>query len=156
MSGVRIPPALTARLNAAFPDIVVAYKDSSGDWENTRAVIDAAPGVSVFPASENQLKAGLAAGAAGCISATMNSQPARVRAAFDALQRGSADGYDAVAPAMIAHRDAVQAAGFIPALKAMMAAATDDARWLNIRPPMDVADIALGRSLVAALDWTRD
>ncbi|WP_050932175.1 dihydrodipicolinate synthase family protein, partial [Aestuariivita boseongensis] len=84
MSGVAISPALTARLNEAFPDTVVAYKDSGGDWENTKAVIDAAPGVSVFPASEAHLIHGLDLGAAGCISATCNSNPSVIRAYYDA------------------------------------------------------------------------
>ena len=35
MAGIGISPALAARLNAAFPEVVVAYKDSSGNWENT-------------------------------------------------------------------------------------------------------------------------
>ncbi|TIP34166.1 MAG: dihydrodipicolinate synthase family protein, partial [Mesorhizobium sp.] len=42
-SGVPVSPALTARLSKAFPDTVVAYKDSAGDWNNTAAVIAAAP-----------------------------------------------------------------------------------------------------------------
>ncbi|TIV56168.1 MAG: dihydrodipicolinate synthase family protein, partial [Mesorhizobium sp.] len=71
-SGVQISPALTARLSKAFPDIVVAYKDSAGDWNNTAAVLAAAPNISVFPSSEAQLTKGLASGAAGCISATVN------------------------------------------------------------------------------------
>src|SRR5262245_6725990 len=59
-SGVAVSPALTAGLNEAFPDTVVAYKDSSGNWDNTVAVIAAAPRVSVFPSSEAQLTKGLA------------------------------------------------------------------------------------------------
>ena len=52
-AGVGVSPTVAARLNEAYPDTVVAYKDSSGNWDNTRAVIEAAPGISVFPASES-------------------------------------------------------------------------------------------------------
>ena len=38
-TGIGVSPGLAARLNTAFPEVVVAYKDSSGEWENTRAVI---------------------------------------------------------------------------------------------------------------------
>jgi len=154
MTGVPISPALTRRLSRTFPDIVVAYKDSSGDWVNAKAVIDAAPSVAVFPASENQLELGLAQGAAGSISATVNSQPRTVRRAFDALKSGDRDGYAQLSAAMTTHRMAVQSAGFIPALKSMMAAATGDSRWLNVRAPMADVDPDLGQTLMATLNWS--
>ena len=153
MSGVAISPALTARLNAAFPDIVVAYKDSAGDWDNTKAVIEAAPGVSVFPASEAHLVQGLDQGAAGCISATCNSNPSVIRAYFDAQQAGDTARCAELEPGMVAHRMAVQSAGFIPALKSMFADATADATWLHTRAPMDDADPDLGQHLNAELGW---
>ncbi len=84
-TGVAISPDLSARLNTAFPDVIVAYKDSSGDWENTVAVIRAAPGLAVFPASETVLKKGMDLGGAGCISATCNSNVANIRAMYDAV-----------------------------------------------------------------------
>ncbi len=155
MSGVAITPDVTKRLNAAFPDIVTAYKDSSGNWENTKAVVDAAPDVSVFPGTENLLKDGMEYGTSGCISATMNSQPARIRAVFDALKAGDLARYDTLGSDMIEHRNAVQAAGFIPALKSMTARATGDTRWLNIRPPSDPAPASLGPELADALNWSR-
>ena len=36
---VGIPPTLAARLHGAFPGQIVGIKDSSGDWENTRALL---------------------------------------------------------------------------------------------------------------------
>lgn len=87
-SGVPVSPALTARLNAAFPDIVVAYKDSAGSWDNTAAVIAAAPNVSVFPSSEGQLTQGLASGAAGCISASVNLNAKAIRAVYEGVRAG--------------------------------------------------------------------
>lgn len=153
MTGVAIPPALVRRLADAFPGIVAAYKDSSGDWENARAVIEAAPDVAVFPATENQLRQGLAHGAAGSISATLNSQPAAVRRYYDALKSGDADRAAELEPSIRAHRDAVQAAGFIPALKSMIAQATGEARWRNIRPPSDPAPEGLGARLAQDLGW---
>ncbi|MBD0864875.1 MAG: dihydrodipicolinate synthase family protein [Rhodobacteraceae bacterium] len=155
MSGVAVSPDVVARLNRAFPQVVVAYKDSSGNWENTMAVIDAAPEVSVFPASENMLQTGLAYGAAGCISATLNTQASVVRAAYDALVLGDTAAYAALADGMIRHRNKVQTAGFIPALKSMMAAATGEARWRNIRPPSDPAPTDLGAEINAELGWSR-
>lgn len=140
-TGVPITPALTARLNTAFPEVVVAYKDSSGDFDNTGAVIASAPGVSVFPASEVFIPRAVALGAGGCISATCNSNVTAIKALFDAARAGEET--DALMPAITAHREAAQKAGLIGGLKALMARRTGEARWLNLRPPHVNADPAL-------------
>src|SRR5262249_26329240 len=115
-SGVPVSPALTARLNEAFPDTVVAYKDSSGNWDNTVAVIAAAPRVSVFPSSEAQLTKGLASGSAGCISASVNLNAAAIRAVYDGARAGR--DVSAADADIKAFRKAVQDAGLIGAMKA--------------------------------------
>ena len=48
---VGVPPSLAARLHAAFPEQIVGIKDSSGDWENTRALLEI-DGLTVYPGSE--------------------------------------------------------------------------------------------------------
>ncbi|UCI09725.1 dihydrodipicolinate synthase family protein [Mesorhizobium sp. B1-1-8] len=148
-SGVPVSPALTARLNEAFPDTVVAYKDSAGDWNNTAAVIAAARNVSVFPSSEAQLTKGLAGGAAGCISATVNLNARAIRALYDATLAGQ-DTAEADA-AIKAFRKIIQDAGLILAMKAVLAVKSGDSRWLNLRAPHENATLESGRALVAAL-----
>ena len=37
---VGIPPTLAARLHAEFPDQIVGIKDSPGNWDNTRVLLD--------------------------------------------------------------------------------------------------------------------
>lgn len=139
-TGIGISPALAARLNEAFPEIVTAYKDSSGDWDNTRGVIEAAPGISVFPGSESLMEKAMALGGGGCISASCNSNVAGIRALYECLRTGDKDGAAALTPQIDAHRAAVQAGGLIPGLKALKAEQTGDARWLNLRPPLLPAD----------------
>jgi len=148
-SGVAVTPALTTRLNKAFPQTIVGYKDSAGDWNNTAAVIAAAPGVSVFPSSESQLTQGLAAGAAGCISASVNLNAAAIRAVYD----GVLDGKDVSAgdAAIKAFRKAVQSAGLIGGMKAVLAVWSDDRRWLNLRAPHENTTVAVGTALLSAL-----
>jgi 4-hydroxy-tetrahydrodipicolinate synthase len=148
-SGVPVSPALTARLSAAFPDTVVAYKDSAGDWNNTAAVIAAAPAVAVFPSSEAQLTKGLASGAAGCISATVNLNAAAIRALYDATIAGK-DVSEADA-AIKAFRKVIQDAGLIPAMKAVLAVRSGDRRWLNLRAPHENATLESGKALLTAL-----
>ncbi|ESZ51305.1 dihydrodipicolinate synthase family protein [Mesorhizobium sp. M1252] len=153
-SGVPVSPALTARLSAAFPETVVAYKDSAGDWNNTAAVIAAAPDVAVFPSSEAQLTKGLASGAAGCISATVNLNAAAIRALYDATIAGQ----DVTEPdaAIRAFRKVIQDAGLIPAMKAVLAVRSGDKRWLNLRAPHQNATLESGKALLTALGPAAD
>jgi 4-hydroxy-tetrahydrodipicolinate synthase len=151
-SGVAVTPALTARLNEAFPQTIVGYKDSAGDWSNTAAVVAAAPHVSVFPSSEAQLIQGLATGAAGCISASVNLNAAAIRAVYD----GACAGKDVSAEdvAIKAFRKTVQAAGLIGGMKAVLAVRSGDGRWLNLRAPHENTTRAVGKALIAALGET--
>lgn len=151
-TGVPVSSALTAELNSRFPDTVVAYKDSSGNWDNTQAVITAAPGVAVFPGSESFLTKGLAAGGAGCISATVNLNAARIRAVYDDAIGGR--DVSAADAAMKAFRKTVQDAGLIGAMKALLAVTSGDYRWLNLRAPLNNASLAEGEALLAALGET--
>ncbi|KZY29907.1 dihydrodipicolinate synthase family protein [Roseovarius sp. HI0049] len=151
MAGIGISPALAARLNAAFPEVVVAYKDSSGNWENTKAVIEAAPGISVFPGSESLMLEAVKLGGGGCISASCNSNVAAIRAVYDLASAGKWDEAEAALGPVNLHRKAVQEGGLIPVLKALKAYQSGDARWLNLRPPLENADPALGERLAETL-----
>ncbi len=150
-TGIGLSPALAARLNQAFPDVVVAYKDSSGNWENTRAVIEAAPGISVFPGSESFMIDAMKIGGGGCISASCNSNVAAIRMMFDLAQSEDWEAATELLPAINRHRQAVQKGGLIPALKALKAQQTGDARWLNLRAPLENANPALASELATTL-----
>ncbi|HUR43031.1 MAG TPA: dihydrodipicolinate synthase family protein [Aestuariivirga sp.] len=153
-TGVAISPALTARLNKAYPDTVIAYKDSGGDFANTQAVIEAAPAISMFPGSETFLTRGLAAGGAGCISATMNLNAAAIRAVYE----GAIAGRDVAAAdtAIKAFRKIVQDAGLVPPMKAALAVRSGDKRWLKLRAPLHDATAEEGTALLAQLRSTAD
>src|SRR5712691_6616814 len=63
---------LVRRLIEAYPQTVVGLKDSSGDWNNTAALLERFPDFAVFPGSEVFLLDGLRKGGGGCITATGN------------------------------------------------------------------------------------
>jgi 4-hydroxy-tetrahydrodipicolinate synthase len=150
-TGVAISPTLAARLNTAFPEIVTAYKDSSGDWENTMVVMRAAPGITMFPSSETKLAEGLALGAGGCISASCNSNAQAIRAMYDAARARDEATVSALQPGLETHRLAVQKAGLINGLKSLRAHLSGDERWLNLRAPHCNADPAIGAALATTL-----
>ena len=80
VSHVPISLALIERLLQRYPGIVAGIKDSSGDWNNTQAMLERFQprGFDVFSGSETFLLATLRAGGAGCISATANVNPAAI------------------------------------------------------------------------------
>ena len=84
---VGISPALARRLHAEYPQQVVGIKDSSGDWDNTSALLDI-DGLVVYPGSELPLLDALALGAPGCISATANTNAAPIARVIELYGQG--------------------------------------------------------------------
>lgn len=134
-TGVPITLKLIEMLRKRYPHTVVGAKDSSGVWENTQAMIDnfAQDGFDVFPASESTLSRALPLGAAGCISATVNMNPAGIRAVYEGWHTPQG-------PALQANADVIrqifQAAPMIPAMKRVMAVFSNDDAWAHVRPPL--------------------
>ena len=148
MAGVGFSVDTVGRLIDSWPGTVVGLKDSSGDWNNTRALIEAYPGFATFSGSEVFLLANLRAGGAGCITATGNVNLAAIRALY---ARWRAPEADAMQAEITAVRETVQARPMIPALKAILAAARGAPGWARVRPPLAALDAAAADSLAAAL-----
>ena len=150
VSGVPITLKLIERLRKRYPDTVVGVKDSSGVWENTRAMIDqfAKDGFDVFPGSELPLTQALAIGGVGCISATANVNPAGIHAIYAA--RGTPEGAALQAKADVI-RKIFQALVMIPAMKRMAAEFSGQADWGIVRPPLTALDDAAAHHLKSQL-----
>lgn len=147
--GFTIP--LIRRLKEAYPEIVVGLKDSSGDWNTTKSILEAFPDFEVFPGSEAFLLDGLRAGSAGTISASANCNAAALRKVFDNWQTAEADDLQARISGV---RKALQAMPLIPAVKATIAHFRGDKAWAKLRPPLvELAD-ADAQKLMAELSGT--
>src|SRR5437016_4049549 len=129
VSQVGIPLAVIARLVRAYPGVVIGMKDSSGDFENTRAVLRAISGFEVFVGSEKFLLSNLEEGGAGCITATANVNAAAIARAFRERSEERQREIDAV-------RAAFEEFPLIAALKEAVARRTGDASWRAVRPPL--------------------
>jgi len=149
---VGIPPTLAARLHAEFPENVVGIKDSSGDWNNTRSLLDI-DGLIVYPGSELPLLDALELGAAGCISATANLNAAAIAAVIRAYDDGDVDTARELHEDVKRFRLLMQDYAPIPAQKRLLALMTGDARWANVRPPLTAMPDEQGRELAAILLW---
>jgi 4-hydroxy-tetrahydrodipicolinate synthase len=130
---VPITLALIERLLARYPGTIVGIKDSSGDWANTKAMLDAFPGFRVFAGSETFLLRNMQNGGVGCISATANINPARIHNLFAKWNTPEADRLQAELDAV---RSITQKLPMIAALKATIAAYSGDASWRTVRPPL--------------------
>ncbi|MBS7777213.1 dihydrodipicolinate synthase family protein [Acidovorax sp. CCYZU-2555] len=148
---VPISLALIDRLMTAFPGIITGVKDSSGDWDNTRSMIEQFQprGLDVFAGSETFLLATLRAGGAGCITATGNVNPAPIVQLFKTWQNADADAQQAK---LNATRAAFAQFPIIAAMKASIAMKTDRADWATTRPPLVELSASQREALGAALD----
>ena len=147
---VGIPPSLTRRLHADFPEQVVGIKDSSGDWENTKAQLDI-EGLVVYPGSELPLLDALALGAPGCISATANLNAVAIARVIELYDQGDMAGARSQHEAVKQFRLIVEQHAPIPAQKQLLAIASGDKRWANVRPPLTAMPEETGRKLAARL-----
>jgi 4-hydroxy-tetrahydrodipicolinate synthase len=133
VSGVPITLGLIERLLKAYPGTVAGVKDSSGDWNNTKAMLDAFPGWGVFAGNELILLDTMRNGGVGCISATANVNPAPIHALYANWQKGEAP---RMQEQLNATRTFVQGFPMIPALKQIVAHHSGDAGWARLRPPL--------------------
>ncbi|MEM8646709.1 MAG: dihydrodipicolinate synthase family protein [Pseudomonadota bacterium] len=149
VSGVPITLNLIEQLLARYPETVVGIKDSSGDWSNTKAMLDAFPGFKVFPGAETFLLDGMRNGAVGCISATANINPGPIAELAANWQGDDADDKQAELDKV---RSVVTEYAPIPALKATVAHHGGDEAWRTVRPPLVELDEAAASGVVGKLD----
>jgi 4-hydroxy-tetrahydrodipicolinate synthase len=127
--------ALSDKLMTKDPGIVAGVKDSSGDWNNTKAMLDAFAkrGFDVFAGSEVFLLDNMRNGGKGCITATGNVNPGAIDQLFKNWRSADADKLQA---GITATRKIVQKQPMIPALKAAIAHFGNDPKWKTCRPPL--------------------
>jgi 4-hydroxy-tetrahydrodipicolinate synthase len=148
---VPITLGLVERLLKKYPGTIAGMKDSGGDWNNTKAFLDAYAknGFDVFPGAETFLLQGMRHGGAGCISATANTNPGPIARLFETWQGADADKQQA-------RLDEIRATfakyPMIPALKAAIAHYGGDAAWSKVRPPLVELTKEQSTSLIADLD----
>jgi len=132
---VSISLNLIEKLLSKYAGIVAGVKDSSGDWSNTKAMLDnfAKAGFDVFAGSEVFLLDNMRNGGKGCITATGNINPGPIANVFKNWRGIDADKLQA---GITATRKIVQKQPMIPALKSAVAHFGNDPQWRTCRPPL--------------------
>jgi len=151
VSNVPITLTLIERLMKAFPGIIAGVKDSSGNWDNTAAMLrDFQPhGFDVFAGTETILLKNMRGGGAGCITATGNVNPTAIMRLYKTWQAADAD---AQQDALNKTRAIFQKLPIIPAMKAAIAEKSGDAAWATLRPPLVELDAAQRATLMRELE----
>jgi 4-hydroxy-tetrahydrodipicolinate synthase len=132
---VPITLGLVERLLKAYPTQTAGMKDSGGDWNNTKAFLDAfaKSGFDVFAGSETFLLQNMRHGGAGCISATANVHPGPISHLYDTWRGADADAQQARLDEI---RGVFAKFPMIPAIKAAIVHYGGDAGWATVRPPL--------------------
>ncbi|MGY3591869.1 4-hydroxy-tetrahydrodipicolinate synthase [Bradyrhizobium sp. USDA 4341] len=154
VSQISISVALIERLLKKYPKIIAGIKDSSGDWNNTKTVLDAfaSENFNVFTGSEAFLLANMRAGGAGCISATANVNPGPIQSLYATWKQDDADAQQVKLNAV---RTVFQNFPMIPALKQAIAHWSDDVAWSKVRPPLIEMTEAQSARLLRDLEAVR-
>jgi 4-hydroxy-tetrahydrodipicolinate synthase len=150
VSQIPISLNLIEKLITKYPGIVAGVKDSSGDWANTKAMLDnfSKGGFDVFAGSEEFLLANMRGGGKGCITATGNVNPGAIDNVYRNWRSPEADKLQA---GITATRRIVQKQPMIPALKATIAHFGNDPQWKTCRPPLVELDSSKEQELVSEL-----
>lgn len=123
VTGVPITKTIIDGLLASHGAQFYGLKDSSGDWEHSKMLIDSYPQLRIFTGSDRLIARALAGGAAGAITALASAFPKLARAVFDAFHQS---GDVAAAQARLsAVRDLVNPINTPPALKAALTWTSD-------------------------------
>jgi 4-hydroxy-tetrahydrodipicolinate synthase len=150
VSQVPISLALIERLLSKYPGIVAGVKDSSGEWPNTKAMLDnfAKGGFDVFAGSEVFLLDNMRNGGKGCITATGNVNPGAIDKLYRSWRSPEADRLQGE---ITATRKIVQKPPMIPALKAIVAHYGNDPQWKTCRPPLVELNSSQEQALISEL-----
>jgi 4-hydroxy-tetrahydrodipicolinate synthase len=153
VSAVPITPGVIELLRKSHgPETIAGLKDSSGDWNNTKMLLERFPGFDVFSGTEHYLSQNLAAGGPGCISATTNITAPIARAVMEASGPTQAQ----IQEGLSELRLIIQAFPLIPALKHIKAELSGEPAWRRLLPPLMPLEAAQAEALMTKLRAARD
>ncbi len=133
LTGLHFSVELIQRLLSAYPGVVVGLKDSSGNFDNAKAIATACPDFTVLPSTEAWLLHGREHGFAGCISATVNLTAAEANHVW---HTPTATDAEALQQRIATVRDHIASFPLIPAIKCLLATLHDHALWSTPLPPL--------------------
>lgn len=150
VAGVGIPVDVVRRLRADFPKQIVGIKDSSGVWDNTKALLEI-DGLIVYPGSELPLIEAMDMGAPGCITATANLNAAGVAEVIKTYKAGDVGKARTLHQGVKNFRLTVQGYAPIPAQKRLLSMWLNEPRMATLRPPLLAMSVEAAEELAEQL-----
>ncbi|MEM9585246.1 MAG: dihydrodipicolinate synthase family protein [Pseudomonadota bacterium] len=141
VSGVALPVPLVGRIVAEAQDRILAIKDSSGSWDNARALLEL-ESVTVLVGDERILHKAVRLGAGGAISGMANLYPERMKRIVETAQEDTALSADVTQ---------IVSVPVVAALKAVLSSRMNDPDWERVRAPLSPLD-RTERALIFGLD----
>jgi len=146
VTSVGLSVALIERLKKAFPHQVKGVKDSSGNWENTRGLLEHHRDLHILIGDERLLAQGMNLGASGTICGLANIAP-------DLMQR-PVNGIEE--PRVAAMVELVLPFAVTAAVKALVGHRRNEpVAWSRMRAPLRSLGEAECRKIFAAIDGIR-
>jgi 4-hydroxy-tetrahydrodipicolinate synthase len=132
-SGVPVRPPVIRRLLDRYPENIVGFKDSGGDWAYTEELLRRFSSLAIFTGSELHIHLALQQHGAGTICGLGNVIAPLLRRLFDAP--GITERRRLVP--LIQRADSLMSRGpFVACLKAWVASEAGDPEWARVLPPM--------------------
>lgn len=148
MTGVPFTIPFVKSLVNKYPETVVGMKDSGGDWNNMKGILEEIPGFNLYSGTEKYFLDTLKAGGAGTISATTNLT-GRMAAQVYSNWKGEEAGK--LQSKLTEARTAFEGPSFISGVKYVLNKWHDKPEWQNIRPPNSTLTVKQSEELEARL-----
>ena len=146
VTSVGLSVALIDRLKKAFPKQVGGVKDSSGDWANSQALLEAHGDLHILIGDERLLARAMNLGASGTICGLANIAPDLMQAPIDGIEE----------PRIALIVEQLVPFAFTAACKALVGhRRSDPVAWSRMRAPLRSLNEAECRKLFAAIDGIR-
>jgi 4-hydroxy-tetrahydrodipicolinate synthase len=146
VTSVGLSMAAIEQLRRAFPNQIKGVKDSSGDWQNAKALLARHGDLHVLIGDERLLARAMREGASGAISGLANIAPDLMVPLLDGVEE----------PRVNAMVEQVLAHAVTPAIKALVGLRRNDPlAWSRMRAPLASLGEADVRKLGAAIDVIR-
>ena len=152
ISGVSVSKGLIGRLLKSYPAQIAGIKDSSGNLENMLDMIGRFPELAVLSGDDHFLLPLLQAGGVGAVSALGNLTPKPLHAICASWRDDETDLQRMQGAVKYLWADVLLQYPVTEGLKEILAAKTENVRWLNMRPPLSRLTQKQRESLVRAFD----
>ncbi len=136
VAGVGFPISVVQKLFQNFPKAVGGIKDSSGNWENTKLLLEI-EGLDVYPGSERTLLDALSRNSRGCITATANVAAPMLNSMIAFYQNQQAEKANQVHSVVMKFREVLEKYPPIAALKSIKEMQDNEKKWNKVFPPLE-------------------